>query len=238
MSASPLFPRELEREIFEICALSQPVFIPKVMLVAQRVKEWIEPLLYRTIVLGFRVPGVPSLPYHIVSSVICRKPKVFFHKAVRHLLVFTALYPTREVDSMLSLCTGVEDIWLFNARKALIPLVRSLPLKRLYVGFESLPSPTLPMFSRLTHLHLRVDQKMNLICAFVEALTALTHLSLTDSFSSDGTAFPMIHRILASSESMQVLIVLGHTPSMWMDAVPPAAPTRYAIYAYALSWIW
>jgi hypothetical protein len=37
---SPTLPRELEREIFELCDLSRPTFIPKLMLVAQRVKEW------------------------------------------------------------------------------------------------------------------------------------------------------------------------------------------------------
>jgi hypothetical protein len=33
-------PLELERHIFEICALSRPVGIPKLMLVGWRVKEW------------------------------------------------------------------------------------------------------------------------------------------------------------------------------------------------------
>jgi hypothetical protein len=39
-SGSPTLPRELEREIFELCTLSRPVCIPKLMVVAQRVKEW------------------------------------------------------------------------------------------------------------------------------------------------------------------------------------------------------
>jgi hypothetical protein len=38
--SSPLFPLDLERDIFEICALSGLVSIPKLMLVAQRVKVW------------------------------------------------------------------------------------------------------------------------------------------------------------------------------------------------------
>jgi hypothetical protein len=39
-SSLPTLPSELEREIFEICAVSRPVCIPKLVLVAQRVKEW------------------------------------------------------------------------------------------------------------------------------------------------------------------------------------------------------
>jgi hypothetical protein len=36
----PVLPIELERQIFEICASSRPVLIPKLMLVAWRVKQW------------------------------------------------------------------------------------------------------------------------------------------------------------------------------------------------------
>jgi hypothetical protein len=39
-SLTPILPTELERQIFELCALSRPVRIPKLMLVAWRVKEW------------------------------------------------------------------------------------------------------------------------------------------------------------------------------------------------------
>ncbi|KAJ7126167.1 hypothetical protein C8R44DRAFT_121208 [Mycena epipterygia] len=37
---APILPPELERQIYEICALSRPVLIPKLMLVAWRAKEW------------------------------------------------------------------------------------------------------------------------------------------------------------------------------------------------------
>jgi hypothetical protein len=40
LNGSPILPPELEREIFEICAISRPASIPNLMLVAQRVKEW------------------------------------------------------------------------------------------------------------------------------------------------------------------------------------------------------
>lgn len=39
-SASPMLPLELEREIFEIYALSWPKLVPKLMLVAKCVQEW------------------------------------------------------------------------------------------------------------------------------------------------------------------------------------------------------
>ncbi|KAJ6516533.1 hypothetical protein C8R47DRAFT_1063238 [Mycena vitilis] len=47
-------PAELERYVFEQVALSRTVAIPRLLRVAQRVKIWIEPLLYRTIVVNTR----------------------------------------------------------------------------------------------------------------------------------------------------------------------------------------
>ncbi|KAJ6482777.1 hypothetical protein C8R45DRAFT_307587 [Mycena sanguinolenta] len=51
-TVSPLLPPELEQTIFEVIALSWPRSIPRLMLVAWRVKSWVEPLLYRTIIVG------------------------------------------------------------------------------------------------------------------------------------------------------------------------------------------
>ncbi|KAJ7121829.1 hypothetical protein C8R43DRAFT_1136349 [Mycena crocata] len=47
----PVLPVELEREIFEIAAHSRPRSVPTLVLVASRVKVWVEPFLYRTIFL-------------------------------------------------------------------------------------------------------------------------------------------------------------------------------------------
>ncbi|KAF7330677.1 hypothetical protein MSAN_02453100 [Mycena sanguinolenta] len=214
-------PVELEREIFEICALSQLTIIPKLVLVAKRVKEWVEPLLYKTILLGVDLPGAPSLPYDIVPVVISHRPPAFFHAAVRHLLAFTPHYPARELEMILRHCTGIENLWIFNTDEKLMPLVESLPLKRLYAAFKPVASP---MFSHLTHLQLGVnlDENMDSVQAFIAALPALTHLSLSfDMFENEGVVFAMIHRILESSPSMLVLIIFDNATITWAQEVPP-----------------
>ncbi|KAJ7131494.1 hypothetical protein C8R43DRAFT_956995 [Mycena crocata] len=48
----PGIPLGHERHIVEMLAVSHPISIPTLMLVAARVKEWLEPLLYRTLVIG------------------------------------------------------------------------------------------------------------------------------------------------------------------------------------------
>ncbi|KAJ7258280.1 hypothetical protein C8J57DRAFT_1516178 [Mycena rebaudengoi] len=42
---------ELEQVILELCAADRSASIPRLMLVAQRVKEWVEAALYRVICL-------------------------------------------------------------------------------------------------------------------------------------------------------------------------------------------
>ncbi|KAJ7858675.1 hypothetical protein B0H14DRAFT_3447137 [Mycena olivaceomarginata] len=211
-SGSPTLPGELEREIFELCALSRPVCIPKLMLVAQRVKEWVEPLLYRAIILGHptQITGLPS--FTDMSSVIRRlEPPVSFSSAVRHLILF----PPLDVKAMLVLCTNVESLWLFEIDAPLIPLVRALPLKRLTTDlYWSLPSPNI--FPHLTHLHLGgypIKDDVRSICAFLMALPQLTHLAFDDDF-----LVPVARKMLELSRAIHVLVFFSEPfsyPRVW-----------------------
>ncbi|KAJ7368668.1 hypothetical protein DFH08DRAFT_831941 [Mycena albidolilacea] len=164
MSFCPTFPPELEREIFEICALSQPILIPKLMLVVQRVKDWVEPLLYRTMAMDY-IPqdrGRPNYSVDALLSAIRAKPPAFFPCAVRHLAFPFRVASSGETRSpaeiILGVCTGIENLSMLDIPEALIPLVRSLPLKHLYAECGPLLStlstlpPTHTFFSRLTHL--------------------------------------------------------------------------------------
>ncbi|KAF7369482.1 hypothetical protein MVEN_00277900 [Mycena venus] len=107
-----MLPLELERDIFELCALSWPISIPKLMLVARCVKEWVEPLLYRIIALGpyGTVTGNPCFTDNIISSAIHQKPPTFFHSAVRHLMLIA--HGTSDVDyeMVLSFYGDLEDL--------------------------------------------------------------------------------------------------------------------------------
>ncbi|KAJ6465618.1 hypothetical protein C8R47DRAFT_1154687 [Mycena vitilis] len=94
----PAFPPELEELIFGIAALSRPVTIPKLMLVAHRVHDWVEPLLYRVICVSDKPPieGFPRWTMDIPENALKRKPASFFKGAVRSVFVgFTG-------DSVLS----------------------------------------------------------------------------------------------------------------------------------------
>ncbi|KAJ7461194.1 hypothetical protein FB451DRAFT_490414 [Mycena latifolia] len=187
-SSPPAFPPELERQIFEICALSRPVAIPRLMLVAWRVKQWVEPLFYRTLTIASEdedglkmVKGFPVFPTEVIFSAIKTRPATFFRDSVRNLLLHDDL--AGAFTAILSVCTGVENLWLTSVEDDLSVLA-SLPLKHLYAIldpiFRIFP-PTHPVFSRLTHLEL-FDSAVDttIWSSRLPLIPQLTHLAFND----------------------------------------------------------
>ncbi|KAF8155328.1 hypothetical protein K438DRAFT_1862614 [Mycena galopus ATCC 62051] len=182
----PAFPPELEREVFEICAVSRPVTIPKLMLVARRVKEWVEPLLYRTISLGPRPPpGFPEFLMEIIMPAIRRKPSRFFEAAVRHLMI--RHYQDRdEVGEILDVCTGVQHLSLAYADDSWPDRIVSFPLERLQLDscepLVRVLAPEHTLCRRLTHLEMTgFIHDAHAVCDALIALPHLSHLAFSDS---------------------------------------------------------
>ncbi|KAJ6574433.1 hypothetical protein B0H19DRAFT_1124474 [Mycena capillaripes] len=204
-SPSPTLPPELERQIFELYAISRPLSIPRLILVAQRVKEWVEPLLYRTMALNW-TSSIPNFPVFRVDNIvraIRTKPLSFFHTGVRHLRI-TPDY-TDEHAEILAVCTGVENLALWHVPDAWIPLIESYPLKRL--DGQCIPllmtlAPTHRLFSRLTHLILRDSLPYgDFTWATLAALPQLTHMAFFD-----WDFIPMCPQILEFCMTLRVLI--------------------------------
>ncbi|KAJ6527039.1 hypothetical protein B0H19DRAFT_1385488 [Mycena capillaripes] len=209
VSESPVLPRELERKIFEICAFSGPGSIPMLLSVAQRVKEWIEPLLYHTMAVEYGLPisDFPTYRANVVISTIRTKPPSFWHGGVRNLALFSAnMY---DAAGILSVCTGVENLTLLYVHEAWIPLIASLPLKHLYACcyplFRAL-TPGHQMFSRITHLE--IDDSLHDPDGYggraLAALPQLTHLS----FNYSGL-IPLCPRLLEWCSTLRVLVCLN-----------------------------
>ncbi|KAF7369484.1 hypothetical protein MVEN_00278100 [Mycena venus] len=221
LSSSLMVPLELEREIFELCALSWPTSIPKLMLVTRYVKKWVEPLLYRIISIGsMPITGFPSFTVDVMDTAIRRMPPTFFHGAVRHLVLLT--YKNSDFYEMiLSLCGGLEDLWIFNWEDVVntwIPLIECLPLRRLGVlsNLFFMLSPASGVFSRLTHLHLgdKIKNTESTVTTLI-TLPRLTHLSLDDHIFVH-----QCHKILESPRPISVLIFFhGHQADWDRDGV-------------------
>ncbi|KAJ7461190.1 hypothetical protein FB451DRAFT_490394 [Mycena latifolia] len=185
-SSPPAFPPELERQIFEICALSRPITIPKLMLVAGRVRQWLEPLFYRTLTIASKdeleIPrpddAFPVVSAENVLSSIKTRPATFFRDSVRNLLLHDKL--AGGFTAILSVCTGVENLWLTSV-KVYLSVLDSLPLKHLYANldpiFRIFP-PAHPVFSRITHLELFDSPRdTTMWSSRLPLIPQLTHLS-------------------------------------------------------------
>ncbi|KAJ6475924.1 hypothetical protein C8R47DRAFT_1141779 [Mycena vitilis] len=228
---SPTLPPELERYIFEICASCWPISIPNLILVAYRVKVWMEPLLYRTMAVEYEGPiaEFPPYPADNIISAIHKKPPSFFHGAVRHLSLFNN--STYHSEEILGACTGVENLWLSDLQDAWIPLIASLPLKHLYTSCYSLLHalpPTHQVFSRLTHLEIDdcVDDPDGGGGLVLAALPHLTHLS----FSHSGLIL-ICPRLLECSTTLRVLVYLNRYEPLHNEtqAVGLARDVRFVV---------
>ncbi|KAJ6522209.1 hypothetical protein DFH09DRAFT_1191855 [Mycena vulgaris] len=214
----PALPLDLERHIFELIALSRPTLIPNLMRVAWRVKHWLEPLLYRTLVFGTThiVNGIPRCHPETFKRIVQPKPASFLRDSVRNLMIYKV--PDEQFDTILSACAGVENLWLFTivsssdiARVA----VESTLLRRLYCHFHFLSSCIAveslahPIVRDITHLEL-FDTSPNAgdNLKALTGLAQLTHLSLATA-----TSLQLCPRLLNACKSLRALVVLDFPPT-------------------------
>ncbi|KAJ7241561.1 hypothetical protein C8J57DRAFT_1560732 [Mycena rebaudengoi] len=189
-------PLDLEREIFEMAANRYPETIPALLLVAQRVLQWIEPLLYRTLVF--------------IAQESRRDPEAFcpesakLAKYVQNMLIWAA---PRRVDfalRALASCSGIRKLMLFEPRLTMLPALEKMKLRHLTVDLQGLFGITAidsarPLFRALTHLRLlNRPPELN----FGE-LPALTHLCLPDYYS-----LGLISSTLANCSRLCVLVIM------------------------------
>ncbi|KAJ6574538.1 hypothetical protein B0H19DRAFT_1371549 [Mycena capillaripes] len=193
--STQVLPVELERQIFEACAHARPVSIPRLMLVVWRVKEWLEPLLYRTIVIEddpsiLSMEELPRVTIETMLAIIQSKPATFFRDRVRHLYL-NPESPTI-VEPILSACTGLENVWLGRIPEDCISLIASLPLKHFYGSLGIL-------LHRISSMG-QTTWESGPGSAFFP--------SLPTSFN-DGRFIPICSRLLDICQSLSVLVSLS-----------------------------
>ncbi|KAJ7636226.1 hypothetical protein FB45DRAFT_1055705 [Roridomyces roridus] len=162
----PRLPRELERTIFEISAtLSRPNRIPNLMLVAQRVRVWVEPSLYRVVFLDEELPpldGFPRFTWTVFTGLLTTKPQDFFARSVRNLLIGTKSgawssndVRLKEIHSILRACSGITNLCAFQGLRV-SELISPNSLKRFAVH-------TFDLFSKLSGIDLSTPAFCNTI---------------------------------------------------------------------------
>ncbi|KAJ7615570.1 hypothetical protein FB45DRAFT_935992 [Roridomyces roridus] len=170
-SPSVSLPPELERLIFETTALRYPGRIPTLLLLAKRVHEWIEPLLYQ--VIPIIVIDERSETYRRMSGsrMLERlragdRPLQFFSSAVRDVEILNLelflggsenVWADDDLKRVLSACTNMRSLLVIgdlHSKPILSSLADCRPTRVFLISGleEPIPDFKRPLFRNVTHL--------------------------------------------------------------------------------------
>ncbi|KAJ7061741.1 hypothetical protein C8F01DRAFT_145399 [Mycena amicta] len=224
-AVEPRLPPELEHEVFATAALLDQDSIPTLLLVAHRVRVWIEPYLYRSFDLSV-VTGRQAL-----LDVSSAKPASFLASAVRHV-IFKIDGDSELHKSALRICTGVTHLAVSSAtdnrNSGLLAILSLMHIER-FAGsivdlFDQPPEHRMdgrhPAFRFLTHLEIFDNLGSDAVDAFVIALPSLTHLATESLHSGE-----QVQRLLKGCSNLLVMVLL-------LDGVPPVDDPRIVLCTY------
>ncbi|KAJ6474569.1 hypothetical protein DFH09DRAFT_1472361 [Mycena vulgaris] len=200
ISMDPTFPPELERHIFQLAALLNPESTTTLILLAQRVRIWIEPLLYRVI------KASPAALRQLLDT----RPATFLHENVRHICIIGVSPPLH--PRILSACDATVDLKICGTpeHNGGVWIIGPTPLQRLSVHWRtllSLATATLK-FTQLTHLHLwGQTSTLSLGSPFIlnpKEIAQLSYLALDDETTSNS----FCKHVLLHYKSLEVLVTI------------------------------
>ncbi|KAJ7617151.1 hypothetical protein FB45DRAFT_1034449 [Roridomyces roridus] len=230
----PRLPLDVERETFEWAAIAQPSSIPTLLRVAQRVRSWVEPYLYRAIKVA-PYPPYSLMARDVLTPLSRSKPARFYTDAVRHLYIQDQ--PRADV---LRICTRTRSITSYGLAPELMTILPQMPdLRRLSLSLRELfdPNPPRmqPFLSRITHLDLHdiigEDDDEDPIVRLLPLLPALTHLCLCDQV-------PPVRKILVECTRLEILVNLWLVSGADLGrgrrlaATPPVQDPRFVVSVY------
>ncbi|KAJ7445079.1 hypothetical protein FB451DRAFT_1376267 [Mycena latifolia] len=253
LTEEPRLPTDLEREIFETCALSRPVIVPTLMLVAWRVKNWVEPLLYRIICMAHTPPldnlGLPHFTSDVLFRLVNERPMSLVGNSMRHLYLWTppedgehGIPRTRHranINAILPACKGVTSLFIVPGEAQFCSALGDMysrTLLRLAVDISDLFTRyhegfAYHLFHNITHLEVFDDEQL-LSASMWQELTLvprLTHLSFWSKVFLDGRA----GAILTACPRLQYLAFLSSSPVVNTPVAPAcdrlASDSRFVV---------
>ncbi|KAJ6502806.1 hypothetical protein C8R47DRAFT_216370 [Mycena vitilis] len=215
----PRLPPELECYIFETMARMSPNSMRSLILVARRVKIWIEPILYEVLTLNApRTADILRLSSH--------EPAPFFRERVNHVC-FSSV-PATDIAKILSLCSATGNLALLNGihDNVLPSILETLPLARISLELFSYRPRLIdahyhhPLFAGITHLDV-LDWPSRGWAAWsgLALLPRLTHLS----FRAEAARVPatVCGGVLLHCRLIEVLALVHSTPDQPVVPLPP-----------------
>ncbi|KAJ6508152.1 hypothetical protein C8R45DRAFT_966485 [Mycena sanguinolenta] len=217
----PTLPPELEHRIFETAALARPTSIPALMLVAKRVRCWVEPILYHVVFLRRSAHDEAydlGLPIFTPDAVEQRPYEYFQH--VRYLFIGASVDETM-LQAWLRACTGITNLFAqCDYTPEILPLLSRLTEIRYLTISGDVFSDPFSFSPNLTHLEL-LDSESNLdhICQSITLIPRLTHIAFNSSMES------RLHPTLCANAQLRCIVFLS--PLHSFDGSPLADDDRF-----------
>ncbi|KAJ7236852.1 hypothetical protein B0H12DRAFT_1327176 [Mycena haematopus] len=223
--SKPRLPPELERHIFELAANSHFKSISTLLLVAHRVKTWLEPMLYSVMVASGALPGYVCFDAAHLSSAV-QSPAISQH--VKNLLTTCYAVPLVHLERILSRCSAIQDLALIGGDPIILPFISARPL-RLSICRRLFPSAgvdfTHPLFSRLTHLQFIDGLDTTQEWSGLATIPNLTHLAFLRAKS-----LSIFRTALNTCPRLQVLIYLYSVDNPGAGLESLAHDTRFVCF--------
>ncbi|KAJ7803692.1 hypothetical protein B0H13DRAFT_2388860 [Mycena leptocephala] len=205
-------------------------------LVARRVQNWVEPLLYRVVYLSPQLwsrrwevdaphqQDIPTFTPEILLRVIATKPTQFLANAVRHLFVDGASRMDHdEVAAIIAACSGVKDLFVQFVPSDLNCAIPDL--QRLATAVAPLFQPSTvdfahPLFRNITHLEV-LDRPW---AAFggLDLIPHLTHIAF-NGIPSDLA----LHTLLCADARLRCIIFITSMLHKMRQESPLLADSRF-----------
>ncbi|KAJ6453710.1 hypothetical protein C8R45DRAFT_630365 [Mycena sanguinolenta] len=212
-------PFELERVIFETAAREWPPMIPTTMLVAWRVKHWIERLLYRIVHVSSALTQrriFPVVPVDVLLTAIANQQASLLG-AVEYLFLedLPASHSSTILGSIFSACPRITHLFSMVSLRSNLHTLSSLDrLQHLALDTQTLFSAehfdfTHALFRNVTHLQLlqRVYAGTSRYSSLA-AIPNLTHISFNSA-----TLAVRLHALLETLPRLQCIVVLSAVSS-------------------------
>ncbi|KAG1841185.1 hypothetical protein C8R48DRAFT_781495 [Suillus tomentosus] len=206
-------PYEIERKVFRLAAHVHPASdVRSCLLVAQRVQNWTEGLIYHTIVLTSETRAC-----RFIDSLHSRP--ALASKNVKSLCLCGTVQLATAAEVM-HLCSGVCSLALWILPEGhnhtvpdfLLEELNGLPLSRLSIQLSTVFRrtarpflPSIPIFNIITHLELLEGWVLWGSSIGIPCLTQLTHISLR--VFTKQTAPALLQMILSDCVILEVLVL-------------------------------
>ncbi|KAJ6492238.1 hypothetical protein C8R45DRAFT_1137385 [Mycena sanguinolenta] len=215
IAGEPILPPELEREIFELTAVTpnywtkqhvddMTLILPQV---CRRTQSWIEPLIYERIAFSKSTLVQDNFErrLQLFLETMNTRPASFFAANVKYLY-FGPSVQLPIIRRVLSVCTGVVSVGCHHSHDSVSDSLAPLPLQRLLLSKFVLPVELPPWTTSLTHLGL-LDTVPNDHAQVFGALPALTHLAIDCDTVNLNPLCGTLHSLLRACPRLRCIVL-------------------------------